>query len=108
MNGTVCAAKMLARTGITAENMERFKEEIALMSRLKHQNIVEFMACAWQPPDVIMCIELCSRGSLDTMLRDPACAMTWESPCLSIAADVARGLSYLHTKCVRVAPSRTL
>ncbi len=90
------AVKMMSRGKMTADSLERFQLEIRHMARLRHPAIVGFVACAWDAPDVLLCLELCSRGPLDALLQNSSVALTWSSPCHGYALSVASALAYLH------------
>jgi serine/threonine protein kinase len=43
-------------------------------------------------------LEWVPKGSLGDMLLDTALVLTWNEPLLRLAADVARGMAYLHAR----------
>ncbi|KAI7836883.1 hypothetical protein COHA_009215 [Chlorella ohadii] len=75
--------------------------EAAVMSRMRHPNVVQFMGLVAVPPALIT--EYCSRGSLydclATAREQPAAAaqLTWCRR-LAMAVDASAGLLYLHRR----------
>jgi hypothetical protein len=87
--------------GIDPEDLKDFENEIALMTTLRHPNIVEFLgACKDQDGNLSMTTEFCPNGSLEDWVQK-----RWKAgkklsvrSILNIATDIARGLSWLHHK----------
>ncbi|KAI3696701.1 hypothetical protein L6452_29189 [Arctium lappa] len=81
---------------------ERFKEfwqEVAIMRRLHHPNIVLFMGVVTQPPNLSIVTEYLSRGSLFRLLHRPGPdEVLDERRRLRMAFDVAKGMNYLHKR----------
>ena len=67
----------------------RFIDEVAIMRELRHPNVVRFIWTVWEPSAMLVLERL--DGSLREALRD-------RRPLDSklVAADVARGMRYLH------------
>ena len=76
-----------------ALDIVRFIDEVAIMRELQHPNVVRFIGTVWEPSAMLVLERL--QGSLREALRDRA---TLEP--LVIAADVARGMWYLHELCL--------
>lgn len=70
-------------------------EQIALMSRVSHPNLVLFMGASVGRQTAIV-TEFCSGGSLATLLHKQGSAPLPVSLCYSILRDVARALHGLH------------
>lgn len=73
-------------------------EEVKTLSKLRHPNIVLFMAACARLPNLCIMFEFCHGGNLYNALRRPS----WRdrmghNDFLSIARDTARGLRYLHS-----------
>lgn len=66
----------------------------AILSSLKHNNIVSLVGISTNP--LIMVMELCPYGSLDTLLYKKADAIS-EVLRFKIARDIASALAYLHS-----------
>lgn len=75
--------------------------EVAMMSRMRHPNVVQFMGVVAAPPALIT--EYCSRGSLYDCLTaahdqpEAAAQLTWRRR-LCMAIDAGAGLLYLHCR----------
>lgn len=83
------------------EIIQRFKEESALMSALKHPNIVLFLGTFVEWPYLYLITEFCDKGSLHSILHEKK--QLYDDKYLSIARrvqfclDAARGVLYLHS-----------
>ena len=94
--GLTCAAKNFHPTLYQQEySVRRFQEECAILSRLRHPNIVQFLGIYYQPgsmlPSLVMeCLPLTLAQCLDQYGVLP------NEISYSILKDVALALSYLH------------
>lgn len=92
-----------------AENLEAsdkrflhdFLEEVVVLSKLRHPNILLFMAACAHPPNLCIVTEFCHGGNLYNALR----RRNWRENLgfdnfVSMAKDAARGMHYLH--CARI------
>uniref|UniRef100_A0ACD5Z959 Uncharacterized protein n=1 Tax=Avena sativa TaxID=4498 RepID=A0ACD5Z959_AVESA len=77
---------------------EQFNSEVAFLSRLRHPNVVQFVAACKRPPVYCIITEYMSQGTLRMYLhkKDP-CSLSPETV-LRLALDVARGMEYLHAQ----------
>jgi len=97
-NGT--AGTEAADDDIPASVMKTLEQEVSIMMKIRHPNIILFMGMCLKPPCIVT--EYCNRGSLYDLLRDarrvPALAaqLSW-SRRLSMAVDAARGMLCLHS-----------
>lgn len=91
----VAVKKLLRQPGAEgARAVAAFKKEVALMTRLRHPNIVLFMGVIAEP--LCLVTEFCNRGNLFELLHnDAAASLTWKQR-LHIALDSARGMNFLH------------
>ena len=99
-HGTKVAVKKLVSTWLDNKDMVlRFREEINLMSKLHHPNVLMFIGAVMDPDAGNICLvtELCIHGDLYTFLQSPDTRMTWKRR-LMMATDVARGMLYLHRR----------
>lgn len=68
--GTEVAAKMIISTSliesvnVSREMVRNFKEEVRVMTALRHPNVVLFMAACTQPPKLCIVMEFMALGSL--------------------------------------------
>ncbi|KAG4981318.1 hypothetical protein JHK85_035276 [Glycine max] len=63
-NGTDVAIKVFLEQDLTAENMEDFCNEISILSRLRHPNVILFLGACTKPPRLSMVTEYMELGSL--------------------------------------------
>ncbi|PIM98663.1 Tyrosine kinase [Handroanthus impetiginosus] len=96
-NGCDVAVKILMEQDFHASQFKEFLQEVAIMKRLRHPNIVLFMGAVTEPPNLSIVTEYLSRGSLYRLLHKPgAREVLDEKRRLSMAYDVAKGMNYLH------------
>jgi serine/threonine protein kinase len=75
--------------------LQDFKNEITILSRLRHPNVVLYIGAASKLPDVCIVTEWCDKASLSDLLYS-------EQPLdfsllMHIAIDIAQGMNYLHS-----------
>jgi hypothetical protein len=63
-----------------------------------HVYAVNFIGCCWGRELTCLVLEWVAKGTLGDILADDALPLRWEDPLLAIAADLARGLGYLHSR----------
>jgi len=113
-----CAVKREQRRSVKAKSVASMTAEIAMMSRLHHPRIVQFLGCCFEPygtrrharaptpqprsrlthsvlTTVCLLVELMPRGSLRSLLKTKGFHFEW-SKHMSIAHDLAAALAYLH------------
>ena len=74
---------------------KRFKEEVLLMSKLRHPNIVLLVGACTESPHLCLVTELLGNGSIYDMIQQNV--KIEESSKVNWLLDVARGLVYLHS-----------
>ncbi|CAL5409402.1 unnamed protein product [Camellia sinensis] len=77
---------------------EQFKSEVALLSRLYHHNIVQFIAACQKPPVYCIITEYMSQGTLRMYLNKKAPYSLSTETILRLALDISRGMEYLHSQ----------
>ncbi|KAK9806471.1 hypothetical protein WJX73_000624 [Symbiochloris irregularis] len=76
-----------------------FVEEIVCLMNLRHANIVSFYGAIMEGQTLMLITELAPRGSLfDVLANDRERRLAWDQRGRRIALDVARGVSYMHSK----------
>ena len=92
----VVAVKILLRAKIDVDMLREFVNEIALMQKLRHPNIIACLGTVWHSPYVGAVMEIAERGSLLNVLRDSRLPLQI-SDRVRLAAEIAKGMSYLHS-----------
>ncbi|XP_016195578.1 serine/threonine/tyrosine-protein kinase HT1 isoform X2 [Arachis stenosperma] len=77
---------------------QQFKSEVALLSRLFHPNIVQFIAACKKPPVYCIITEYMSQGTLRMYLNKKEPYSLSIETILRLALDISRGMEYLHSQ----------
>lgn len=96
-NGTDVAIKVFLEQDLTAENMEDFCNEISILSRLRHPNVILFLGACTKPPRLSMITEYMELGSLYHLihLSGQKKKLSWRRK-LKMLRDICRGLMCIH------------
>ena len=81
--------------------LQDLKNEVRILSQLRHPNVVLYMGVCTQLPDVFIVTELCPRRSLFEVIHDPSVALSCELR-LRMALQAAQGMAYLHSQPARI------
>eukprot|EP00164_Ancoracysta_twista_P017902 GFYU01030723.1.p1 GENE.GFYU01030723.1~~GFYU01030723.1.p1 ORF type:complete len:265 (-),score=76.21 GFYU01030723.1:138-833(-) len=86
---------MLACKQLTKELVAEFSSEVAMMSSLRHPNMVLFLGACTKAPNYCLVTELASRGSLWSIIHNPSIPFDY-ALVIKMTKDIARGLQFLH------------
>jgi serine/threonine protein kinase/Leucine-rich repeat (LRR) protein len=73
---------------------QEFRQEVFIMSKLRHANVVCMLAIALSPLTIVT--ELCEHGMLFEVLTNDSATIDWRFR-LKMALDIAAGMHYLHS-----------
>ncbi|XP_073298665.1 probable serine/threonine-protein kinase SIS8 isoform X1 [Primulina huaijiensis] len=96
-NGTEVAIKVFLEQDLTAENMEDFCNEISILSRLRHPNVILFIGACTKPPRLSMVTEYMEMGSLYYLihLSGQKKKLSWRRR-IKMLRDICRGMMCIH------------
>ncbi|XP_044476619.1 serine/threonine/tyrosine-protein kinase HT1-like [Mangifera indica] len=77
---------------------KQFTSEVALLFRLKHPNIITFVAACKKPPVFCIITEYLAGGSLRKYLHQQEPHSVPLKLVLKLALDIAQGMQYLHSQ----------
>lgn len=89
------AIKTLFNPKVTNEVKQEYLDELLVMSRVSHSNIVHFIGACMTPPNLCFVMELCSRSLFELLHVDRESFN--ESEQLRLSLDISYALEYLHS-----------
>ncbi|CAI9765810.1 unnamed protein product [Fraxinus pennsylvanica] len=93
--GSDVAVKVFSRQEYSDDVIFSFRQEVSLMKRLRHPNILLFMGAVTSPQRLCIVTEFLPRGSLFRLLQRHTSKLDWRRH-IYMALDIARGMNYLH------------
>ncbi|KAK2656908.1 hypothetical protein Ddye_009960 [Dipteronia dyeriana] len=97
--GTYCsqevAIKILKPERVNTEMLKEFSQEVYIMRKIRHKNVVQFIGACTKPPNLCIVTEFMARGSVYDFLHKEKGVFKLPS-LLKVAIDVSKGMNYLH------------
>ncbi|CAN6699416.1 unnamed protein product [Malus baccata var. baccata] len=92
-NGKEIAVKRLAKN--SGQGIGEFKNEVVLLSKLQHRNLVRILGCCVQDEEKVLIYEYLPNKSLDFFIFGNEAFLDWTRR-FEIICGIARGILYLH------------
>ncbi|KAL7156361.1 hypothetical protein ABFS83_02G004200 [Erythranthe nasuta] len=89
------AIKILKTERLNTELQKEFAQEVYIMRKVRHKNVVQFIGACTKPPNLCIVTEYMSGGSVYDYLHKQK--GTFKLPnLLKVAIDISKGMNYLH------------
>lgn len=95
--GTEVAVKRLSAKNLSASALQQFQLETAIMTGLRHPNIILFMGSCYDKTteEFLLIMELCSRGSLYDALYNKNINLNLDLQ-MHMVSQILQGINFLH------------
>ncbi|XP_065043815.1 serine/threonine-protein kinase STY46-like isoform X7 [Musa acuminata AAA Group] len=97
--GTYCsqdvAIKVLKPERVNVDMQQEFAQEVFIMRKVRHKNVVQFIGACTKPPSLCIVTEFMSGGSVYDFLHKQKGVFKLPA-LLRVAIDVSKGMNYLH------------
>ncbi|XP_062182545.1 uncharacterized protein LOC133886748 [Phragmites australis] len=93
--GSDVAVKVFSKQEYSEEMINTFRQEVSLMKKLRHPNIILFMGAVASSERLCIVTEFLPRGSLFRLLQKNTGKLDPRRR-VHMAIDIARGMNYLH------------
>ncbi|KAL5706311.1 Serine/threonine-protein kinase sty46 [Ranunculus cassubicifolius] len=89
------AIKVLKPERVNADMQQEFAQEVYIMRKIRHKNVVQFIGACTKPPSLCIVTEFMLGGSLYDYLHKQKGVFKLPT-LLKIAIDISKGMNYLH------------
>lgn len=79
---------------IDEDKVKAFRDELALLQKIRHPNVVQFLGAVTQSSPMMIVTEYLPKGDLHAFLKRKGALKT--ATAVKFALDIARGMNYLH------------
>ncbi|KAJ6395643.1 hypothetical protein OIU77_020824 [Salix suchowensis] len=97
--GTYCsqvvAIKILKPDRVNSDLQKEFAQEVYIMRKVRHKNVVQFIGACTKPPSLCIVTEFMHGGSVYDYLHKQRGVFKLPS-LLKVAIDISKGMDYLH------------